>query len=368
MGYKMAGFDVRVAVEWMPYPAACYRHNLKGTHMIEGDVTKIEVSDLLSAARLQPGELDVFDGSPPCQGFSTAGKRMLTDPRNSLFKDYVRLLKGLMPKTFVMENVSGMVKGNMLLVFREILQELKDAGYDVACRLLNAADYGVPQARRRVFFMGVRNDLGIAPSHPKATVTKVVTVGDALPWFREFYFIPSRFGSNPAPSFFNTSKNIGIGRPTRTILKLPAKYLTAERSIVKAEVLNEVTTYYPAPALKGKILDMAERLVQGMNGSSKSWFGVAKLHPGTPSQTITKQTHIFGAVKVLAPKHLRGLSIGEVRRLSSFPDQYEFPQMESKNPQLKTWENAWGVMGNSVPPLLSGAIAQHIKSEILSKL
>jgi DNA (cytosine-5)-methyltransferase 1 len=103
-----------------------------------------------------------------CQGFSTAGKREMDDPRNQLFREYVRLLQGLQPKVFVMENVSGMVKGKMKLVFAEILRELKASGYNVSCRLLNAMYFHVPQSRERLIFIGVREDLGIEPSHPKA--------------------------------------------------------------------------------------------------------------------------------------------------------------------------------------------------------
>ena len=124
------------------------------------------------------GESDVFDGSPPCPGFSTAGKRVMDDPRNSLFKEYVRLLRGLRPKVFVMENVSGMVKGKMKIIFAEILRELKSSGYQVSARLLNAMYFGVPQSRQRMIFIGVRDDLGIAPSHPVGWCVPV-TVGQS---------------------------------------------------------------------------------------------------------------------------------------------------------------------------------------------
>ena len=108
---------------------------------------------------LKPGELDVLDGSPPCQGFSTAGKRRMDDGRNQLFREYVRLLRGLRPKVLVMENVSGMVKGKMKLIFAEIMRELKASGYKVSARLMNAMHFGVPQSRERMIFIGIREDL-----------------------------------------------------------------------------------------------------------------------------------------------------------------------------------------------------------------
>ena len=103
-----------------------------------------------------------------CQGFSTAGKRDMGDDRNQLFREFVRLLRGLQPKVFVMENVSGLVKGVMKLIFVDMLQELKTSDYQVSARLLNAMYFNVPQSRERLIFIGVRNDLGLAPSHPKA--------------------------------------------------------------------------------------------------------------------------------------------------------------------------------------------------------
>ena len=158
LGYSMAGFREVLAVEWDDNAAATFRLNFPHVPLFHGDIAKLSVEQALKMSGLQPGELDVFDGSPPCQGFSTAGKRDFGDKRNQLFKEYVRLLRGLAPKTFVMENVSGMVKGDMKLMFAEILRELKAAGYAVKARLLNAMYFGVPQSRERMIFIGVRND------------------------------------------------------------------------------------------------------------------------------------------------------------------------------------------------------------------
>jgi DNA (cytosine-5)-methyltransferase 1 len=166
LGYSMAGYRELLAVEWDDNAAATFRLNFPDVPLYHGDITKLSVEDCLRLANIKPGELDVFDGSPPCQGFSTAGKRQIDDPRNSLFRDYVRLLRGIQPRAFVMENVSGMVKGKMKLVFAECLRELRASGYSVRARLLNAMYFGVPQSRQRMIFIGVRDDLGIEPSHP----------------------------------------------------------------------------------------------------------------------------------------------------------------------------------------------------------
>jgi DNA (cytosine-5)-methyltransferase 1 len=144
LGYQLAGGKVLLAVEWDNNAVATYRLNFPDTPIYHGDIGKLSVEACCEKAGVQPGELDILDGSPPCQGFSTAGKRDFGDDRNQLFREYVRLLRGLRPKVFVMENVSGMVKGRMKLIFVECLRELKASGYKV------------------------KEDLGAEPGHPKA--------------------------------------------------------------------------------------------------------------------------------------------------------------------------------------------------------
>lgn len=180
LGYSMAGFRELLAVEWDQNAVDTFRLNFPDVPVYHGDIAALSVEDCLARTGLQPGELDVFDGSPPCQGFSTAGKRMIDDPRNQLFREYVRLLRGLRPKVFVMENVSGMVKGKMKLIFADILRELKASGYQVSARLMNAMYFNVPQSRERMIFIGVREDLGIAPSHPRAMANEM-SVGSVFP-------------------------------------------------------------------------------------------------------------------------------------------------------------------------------------------
>lgn len=178
-GYLMAGYRDLLAVEWDDNAVATLRANYPDLDIYHGDIAALTVDEVLRRTGLQSGELDILDGSPPCQGFSTAGKRLIDDPRNQLFREYVRLLRGLQPKVFVMENVSGMVKGKMKLIFVDILKELKDSGYRVSARLLNAMWFNVPQSRQRMIFIGVRDDLGIEPSHPKAEA-QPVTVREAI--------------------------------------------------------------------------------------------------------------------------------------------------------------------------------------------
>ena len=180
LGYSMAGYRELLAVEWDDNAVETFRLNFPDVPVYHGDIAKLSVDECMELAGLTgPGELDVLDGSPPCQGFSTAGKRDFGDDRNQLFRQYVRLLRGLRPKVFVMENVSGMVKGIMKLIFADIMRELKASGYIVSARLLNAMYFNVPQSRERMIFMGVREDLKNCPSHPKAE-SRLITVREAF--------------------------------------------------------------------------------------------------------------------------------------------------------------------------------------------
>lgn len=213
-GYVWAGGKVLLAVEWDDNAVQTYKLNYPDTPVYHGDIAKLSVEEALRLTGLQRGELDIFDGSPPCQGFSTAGKRDFGDGRNQLFREYVRLLRGFMPKVFVMENVSGMVKGKMKLIFVDILRELKASGYKVVARLLNAKYFGVPQSRERMIFVGVRDDLGIEPTHPKAQTHLVGCVRmDA----RAAKYSVKRYGDTLEK----------VGKPIGTITKIGRKFWSA---------------------------------------------------------------------------------------------------------------------------------------------
>ena len=180
LGYKSAGYDIRLAVEWDKGAADIYRGNFPDTPLYEGDVNNLQMPGAFDMAKLKEGELDVLDGSPPCQGFSRAGNRKFADARNDLFRQYVRILRGMMPKAFIMENVSGLRMGKMKIIFSEMTRELKDSGYRVACRQLNAWWYGVPQSRERLIWVGIREDLTGEPSHPAPILRQPVSVNRAL--------------------------------------------------------------------------------------------------------------------------------------------------------------------------------------------
>ena len=164
LGYKWAGFKELLAVEWDDNAVETFKLNFPDVPVWKRDIHKVTGKEILEFTGLKPGELDVLDGSPPCQGFSTAGKRNVNDDRNDLSYEYIRLINELQPKVFVMENVSGMVKGPMKGRFKEIMRALKDTGYNVKCKLMNTMYYEVPQSRQRLIWIGVKDG---EPAYPE---------------------------------------------------------------------------------------------------------------------------------------------------------------------------------------------------------
>lgn len=303
LGYSMAGFRELLAIEWDKNAVDTFRLNFD-IPVIFGDIAEVSVEQVLEMTGLQPSELDILDGSPPCQGFSTAGKRQLDDPRNQLFREYVRLLRGLKPKVFVMENVSGMVKGIMKLVFVEILKELKASGYKVSAKLLNAMYFNVPQSRQRMIFIGVREDLGIEPSHPEGE-NLPVTVRQAL-----FNIIDD----SPVPPKLNETSS--VAKLMRTCL--PGKSL-------------------------------------GSSGNKGKYYSWIKASFDKPCPTIPKSV-TWAGYSIWHPIEERSLSGREMARISSYFDKYIFIGKHSD------WVAR---IGNSVPPLFMRSIARHIRTEIL---
>lgn len=218
LGYQMAGFKELLAVEWDDNAVATFKLNFPDVPVYHGDICKLTGEECMRLAGIKSGELDILDGSPPCQGFSTAGKRQYSDPRNSLFQEFARLLKDIQPKVFVMENVTGMVKGCMKQAYLEIVKTLRSCGYQVKGQILNAMYFGVPQSRQRVFLIGTRNDLGIEPSHPKpqSEWTGCRRLDERLAQYSD-----KRYGD----------KLVTEGKPLRTIVRLNRLFWDREHEL-----------------------------------------------------------------------------------------------------------------------------------------
>lgn len=301
LGYKWAGFRELLAIDFDDNAVETFKLNFPDVLCWKRDIREVTGAEIMAACHIKPGELDVLDGSPPCQGFSTAGKRQVLDPRNDLFREYVRLIKELQPKVFVMENVSGMVKGTMRGRFIEIMKELKSTGYNVRAKLMNAKWYEVPQSRERIIFIGVKDG---EPSFPKPTGRPITfrMATDGLSDVCDRPLPAALLNYAPhQPNSWNTDRGI-YGR-----------YVPSCRSHFS--------------------LKWAQ------------WNGVLG--------TIPKSEIAYSGI--VHPSRLRYLNLSELKRCATFPDDFVFTDRD----------NGMKRIGNAVMPRFMYHIAKNIKENIL---
>jgi DNA (cytosine-5)-methyltransferase 1 len=315
-GYKQAGLRVLASVEFLDYQAENYRLNHPTTRLFHANIRDLDPLAILAEVGLAPGELDILDGSPPCSSFSTNGIGAkgwgkvkaygnTAQRTDDLFYEYIRFLKAIRPKTFVAENVTGLIKGASKGHFNNFLQAFREAGYRTNAKVLNAANYGVPQARERVIFIGVREDLNLDPVFPTPSA-KPITVSRALNGV-----------------VVDESENV-------TISDLYLKYYRKTNP--------------------GEGMDKGSQRC----GDGYKWFSRKRLHPHKPSFTLT--AHAYQDLTHWSIP--RNLYIAELKRLQSFPDNYILTG--------KREVQAEGI-GRSVPPGMMEAIGRAIQSEILDK-
>jgi DNA (cytosine-5)-methyltransferase 1 len=354
LGYKLAGFKVLWASEFIPAAQETYRANHPNTILDTRDIREVEAADILEAINMQPGELDLFDGSPPCASFSTAGRReagwgkvkQYSDTKqrtDDLFFEYARLIKGVQPKVFVAENVSGLVKGTAKGYFIEILNALKECGYNVKAKLLDAQWLGVPQTRQRIIFIGVRNDLGLEPAHP-SPLPYNYSVRDAIPWIVKHEYM----GPNHTPMWADG------GKPAYTVSQMGnfSKKLS-DFTLVEAE--TDISKY-----AIGKLWDEIE---PGEQHSQR--FSLVKRELDKPCPTIDAGSNGGGDNQVRSrsgvvhPTEKRKFSIAELKRICAFPDDYIL---------TGTYAQQWERLGRAVPPMMMYYVAKAIKTEILDRI
>lgn len=349
-GYRMAGFKILWASEFIDAARDSYNANKAPYTIVDGrDIRNVTAAEILSAINIKPGELDLFDGSPPCASFSTAGKREAgwgkvkkysdkAQRTDDLFFEYVRLLKDLQPKTFVAENVSGLVKGTAKGYFIEIIKALKACGYRVTCKVLDAQWLGVPQSRQRTIFVGVREDLGLDPVHPKPLAYRY-TVRDALPWIVAvgdnggFGKGAMRDASASASACIGASPQTGNG-------KFPPSIIESETDISRYAIGAEW-----------------DKLKPGMK--SEKYLSLVKPDLDKACNTITQCAGHTSTDGVVHPTEKRKFTIAELKRICAFPDDFIL---------TGTYAQQWERCGRAVPPVMMSHIAAAIRDQILAKL
>jgi DNA (cytosine-5)-methyltransferase 1 len=354
-GYAMAGFKVVWASEFVEEAARSYRANHPNAILDTRDIRTVQPQVILDAIGCGVGEIDLYDGSPPCSSFSTAGKRergwgkahkYSTDRvqrTDDLFAEYIRLLRGLRPKVFIAENVSGMLKGTAKGVFKEVLRELSASGYRVEARLVDASWCGVPQARQRVIFQGVRSDLGLAPAFPKP-LPYWYTLADALPHIRR---VQADRRTSTAGAGSGTVVDVPLNRPIQTVTA------SGLGNDYRGDWTVEADAWIDGYAIAGEW----DKLKPGEQ--SERYFQLVKPALDKPSPTLTATGGQTGAAGPCHPIERRKFSIPEVKQLCSFPPDYVL---------TGTFAQKWERCGRSVPPLMMKRIAETVRDEVLGRI
>lgn len=328
-GFRMAGFEVAFAIEYDNEIAASYKRNHEKTDVVADDICNVDVEQLHE----KHPHVDVIIGGPPCQGFSQKGKRLsLDDPRNFLFKQFVKFVEEFDPKYFVLENVPNIITTSNGFFKEQIVESFKKLGYQVTCGVLCAKDYGVPQDRRRAIFLGEKDKLEVSLPKP---ANNFVSVKDAI------YDLP-----------FISS---GEGEEERDYDKRPVSDYQKMLRAGANRLYNHVATKHSKSALerlrmipKGKGKEVLPKELLTKSIYSGTW---CRLLEDGIAPTITTRFDTPSSGRFTHPVLDRCLTIREAARIQSFPDTFRF--YGSRTCQMKQ-------VGNAVPPLLAKAIADVI--------
>ena len=357
LGFRMAGYRVLWASEFVPAAQDVYRANHPTTHLDTRDIRKVTAASIRKV--IGRVDVDVLEGSPPCAAFSMAGKRERkwgevrsysdTSQRvDDLFGEFRRIADELNPRTFVMENVSGLIKGVAKGVFKETLRDLTLGGrYRVKCALLDAQWLGVPQQRQRVMFIGVRQDVERAPAYPQP-FGFYYSIADALPWIQA-----SESRNGPGFAIRNTEA-------TR-----PAPTVTADDAQMRTGVTREIrkTPRYDHKAARRARSDQPLPTVL-QHGRSRSQIQIevsdhrsrtARSH--RPMPTLLAERRGWSDIGIDADGVKRRFTIAELKRLCSYPDDFTL---------TGSYGQQWERLGRSVPPLMMRAVAETLRDEVLA--
>jgi DNA (cytosine-5)-methyltransferase 1 len=342
LGFEQAGFDIAAAVEIDPIHCAAHEFNFPNCKTLCRDVSKLSGDEIRGAARLGKRDVDVVFGGAPCQGFSMIGKRALDDPRNSLVRHYVRIIREIAPKYFVFENVKGLTLGRHRGFLDEIVAMLsKDYDVLLPYRVLNAADFGVPQDRKRLFLIGARKGLKL-PAYPAALGR--VTVGDALSDIPDAERFPALVGSDSVSADFGRASD--YARTLRETGNKPVHF--GYRRHYDHHVL---TSSMRADHTK----ESRRRFAATEQGQTEPISRFHKLDPDGVCNTLRAGTNTDrGAFTSPRPIHYlyhRCITVREAARLHSYPDWFRF--------HVTKW-HGFRQIGNSVPPALARAVAGTI--------
>ncbi|HET9592378.1 MAG TPA: DNA cytosine methyltransferase [Solirubrobacterales bacterium] len=379
LGFEQAGFDVFAAVEYDPVHCGVHEFNFPNTEIVCADASKLAPAQLCQATWAgaarhgRPdwdGEIDVIVGGPPCQGFSTMGKRLIDDSRNRLVFDFFRLVSALRPRYFVMENVPGMAAGGHTAILQNFLDEFERNGYVAAPKVLNAADYGVPQLRRRLIVMGSREDVAAA-CHPKPRVNP----------------LPKRPGARTRMEIEGLPKGPTVWQAIGDLPDLDrfdALLETDRVRLPKSDLaaMERKASSYAVSMRDGDPDDLSHRRIWDRQlltssartvhtevsvrrfaatppGETEPISRFYRLHPRGLCNTLRAGTGsergAYTSPRPIHPKLPRVLSVREAARLHSFPDWFQLHSTK--------W-HGFRQIGNAVAPRMGRSVGEAVREAL----
>lgn len=324
LGFEKAGFSVVKAIDIDQHAVNTYNLNREEAVAEVLDIAKVD-DEYISMV----GQIDGIIGGPPCQGFSTAGQRIVDDERNKLYREYFRILEQVLPSFFVIENVTGILNFCKGLVKEDIIRRANNLGYSVFYRTVDTSEYGIPQIRKRVLFVGIKNELChgdfVFPEGKEEVVTVLDAIGDL-------------------PSLDQGEDNtIYLHEPRTEYQKIIRDGMTELHNHILSKHSEDTKNTISLVPEGGSIMDVPEEQRGGRNYHAL----LRKMDRNKPSLCIdTGHRTYFHYEEKRIP------STREVARLQSFPDSYIFTG--PRNDQQKQ-------VGNAVPPMLAQIMATAIR-------
>ena len=343
-GFQQAGFHILAGNDFDEYAGETFRLAHDAAEFIPGPIEEISASDLLKATGLNKGELDCLIGGPPCQAFSVYNhQRGLHDKRSKLFEEYLRIVQGLLPKWVIMENVTGITSAGKGKAVRDIVAGLCELGYKVDMRVLRAEDYGVPQERRRIFFVGNRLELPVVwpkPTHRNGLLP-FVTVGDAisdLPVLKN--------GDDPGPARYRTPANSGYQAMMRGDSAIVHNHAAPRLKPINLRRMKHIRPGGSWRDIPYELLPAGMQRARRCDHTKR--YGRLRMD-GLSSTVLTKCDIHWGAY--IHPEQDRVLTVREAARLQSFPDRFRF-----LGPRTEQFVQ----VGNAVPPVVGKFVAKAV--------
>jgi DNA (cytosine-5)-methyltransferase 1 len=335
-GFHHAGFSILAGLDNWEEALETYRHNFPDTKTINADIEKITPQEI------SVDNVDVIIGGPPCQGFSVSGKRLMNDPRNKLYKAFVSLVAHYKPKLFVMENVPGVMRLFGGKVKAQIIDDFSAVGYNVETELLSAENYGVPQQRKRVFFVGINPkkiknttsfEFPAATHGTKNNLIPFVTVKDAI---SDLDFIPDDEEWEECINYKLPAVN-----NYQKLMRNTSKNIYNHVAVIHKNRTKEIIAMVPDG---GNYKDLPKELWD----TRKVHIAWTRMNSARPCFTIDAgHNHHFHYKENRVP------TVRESARIQSFPDTFVFYGIKTRQ---------FRQVGNAVPPMLAQVIADKVYS------